>query len=119
MKNQISNGSTITYKATADIPANAVVDLGNGLAGVALSPIVNGATGILHLGGEWLLDKKDTTDVFAVGSAGVVNVTSGVHTIDLIAVDSATTTADLNKIVGHASAASDSATTTVKFRLKG
>jgi predicted RecA/RadA family phage recombinase len=115
---QYSNGQTVSYTAAADIPANAIVDLGNGLAGVALSPIANGATGILHLGGAWTLPKKDTTDVFAVGSAAIVNVTSGVHTVDLITVNSATTTAQVNSIVGNAVAASNSAATTVVVRLK-
>lgn len=116
--NQYNNGSTIFYTASANIPANAIVDLGNGLAGVAVSPIANGATGILQLGGAWTFNKKDTTDVFAVGSACKVDVTSGVHTVDLVTVGSATTTAQLNAIVGNAIAASNSAATTVVIRLK-
>lgn len=117
--NKINEGTTISYTASADIPANAIVDLGNGLAGVAVSPIANGATGVLQLGGTWTFNKKDTTDVFAVGSACKVDVTSGVHTVDLVTVNSATTTAQLNEIVGNAIAASSSAETTVVIRLKG
>lgn len=118
MINKISDGNTVLYTATADIAAGAPVDLGNGLCGVAVEAIANGATGVLALGGVYQFNKKDTTDVFAVGSAGIVSVISGVRTIDLITVNSATTTAQINSIVGNAAEASGSSATTVKLRLK-
>lgn len=118
MINKVSDGLTVAYTATADIPANAPVYLGNGLCGVAVNAIANGATGTLLLGGTYTFTKKDTGDAFVVGSAGIVDVTSGVHTIDLLTVGTATTTVQLNTIVGNAVVASGTAATTVTFRLK-
>lgn len=108
--NKISEGKTIVITAGAAYSSGDLIDLGNGLCGIAVDDIENGAEGVVMLEGTYTVPKKDTTDVFAVGSPFKIDTKKA----DLVAVGSATTTAQLNVICGHAVAASNSAATTVE-----
>jgi len=111
MINQVSDGLTVLYTASADIASGDLVHLGTGLCGVAVNDIANGATGAVALTGVYEVLKVGTTAI-AVGA--IVKLGTAGNTVVAI------TTAD-QTIGSYLKAtpveASTTAMTTVKIKL--
>jgi len=82
--NKINEGTTVNYTAGANITAGDLVHLGNGLVGIAVDDIANGATGIVMLSGRFTVPKGSTAAIargaaLKLGTAGntVVAATAG------------------------------------------
>jgi len=73
--NKINEGTTVNYTAGANISAGDLVDLGNGLVGIAVDDIANGATGIVMLSGRFTVPKGSAAAIargaaLKLGTAG-------------------------------------------------
>ena len=84
MINQVNNGVTLAYTASANISGGDLVSLGNGLVGIAVDDIANGATGVVVLQGRFTVPKGSTAAIargaaLKLGTAGntVVAATAG------------------------------------------
>ncbi len=84
MINQVNDGITLAYTAGADIASGELVNLGNGLVGVAVDDIANGATGVVVLKGRFTVPKGSKAAIargaaLKLGTAGntVVAATAG------------------------------------------
>jgi predicted RecA/RadA family phage recombinase len=84
MINQVNDGIALAYTASANISAGDLVSLGNGLVGIAVDDIANGATGVVVLRGRFTVPKGSTAAIargaaLKLGTAGntVVAATAG------------------------------------------
>lgn len=84
MINQVNDGITLAYTASANISGGDLVSLGNGLVGIAVDDIANGATGVVVLKGRFTVPKGSTAAIargaaLKLGTAGntVVAATAG------------------------------------------
>ncbi len=82
--NKINEGATVNYTAGANISAGDIVNLGNGLIGIAVDDIANGAEGVVMLTGRFTVPKGSTAAIargaaLKLGTAGntVVAATAG------------------------------------------
>lgn len=114
MDNKLTEGTTLIITAGADIAAGEIVNLGTGLAGVAVAAIASGAKGVVELTGVFRIPKKTAVTAIAVGTP----LTYDTKAVEVVTVNSATTTAQLADVCGYAVAASGSASTTVDMKLK-
>lgn len=117
MLNQINEGKTIVYTnpdSSNPILKGTAVYLGAGVAGIAVDTIAANGVGVLQLEGVYALPKETTTAVIAVGDP--VELDSG--KVKKVTINSASTAADLNKVIGVAVEKSNSAVATAKILLK-
>jgi len=73
--NQVNNGVTVAYTASADISSGELVSLGSGLVGIAVDDIANTATGVVMLQGRFTVPKGSTAAIargaaLKLGTAG-------------------------------------------------
>lgn len=102
MDNKVNSGSVITYTASSAISSGDLVELGNGLVGVAVGDIANGETGSVEIKGRFTVPKNAAVamavgKLLKLGTAGntVQLATAGTSAEDLISarVAAASTTA--------------------------
>lgn len=110
MAKRIKDGIEITWKngTSANVTAGTVVVAGL-MCGVAAEDIADGESGKIFISGVYEEDKKTATDPIAQGDVlvedtGIKKISAGTTLVDAV-------------VVGRAAEASNSATTTVKFKL--
>lgn len=116
MDNKISDGKTIKIIAQADISAGDYVTLGSNFGGIALDDAATGAVCVLDVSGVYEIPKATATltSVYQLGAP--VSITSGKASV--VAIDSGTTTAQIASIAGNVVETANSASTTVKIKLR-
>lgn len=114
MENKLNEGTTLVITAGAAIAAGEIVDLGVGLCGVAVDAIANGAQGVVCLTGMFRVAKKTAGTAIAAGTP----LTYNTKAVEVVTINSATTTAQLADVCGYAVVASGTASTTVDMKLK-
>ena len=110
--NKINEGTTVNYTAGANISAGDLVDLGNGLVGIAVDDIANGATGIVMLSGRFTVPKGSTA---AIARGAALKLGTAGNTV--VAATAGTTVTVNNILCARPVVASTTAMTTVEIAL--
>lgn len=116
MDNKISDGKTIKIIAQADISAGEYVSLGSNFGGIALDDAKTGAVCVLDVSGVYEIPKATATVTSKYELGKPVSITSGKASI--VVIGTGTTTAQIASIAGNVVETANSASTTVKIKLR-